>query len=79
MIPGLILAARYMLIDEVVVLEGAGARDARQRSAQLTRGKTLRMIRAWFVSVALILTFSFSLANLLALAGMQTLRWSRRL
>ncbi len=72
MIPGLILAARYMLIDEVVVLEGAGARDARRRSAQLTRGKTLRMIRAWFVSVALILTFSFSLANLLALTGMQT-------
>jgi hypothetical protein len=71
-IPGLILAARYMLIDEVVVLEGAGARVARQRSAQLTSGKVLRMIRAWVFSIALILTFSFSLAKLLAVTGLQT-------
>jgi hypothetical protein len=71
-IPGLILAARYMLIDEVVVLEGAGARDARLRSSQLTWGKSLQMIRAWVLSIALILTFSFSLAQLLVLAGLQT-------
>ena len=60
-----------MLIDEVVVLEGAGASEARLRSSQLTRGKATQMIRAWLVSIALLLTFSFSLAKLLALSGLQ--------
>ena len=38
-IPGIILAVRFSLIDEVVVLEGAGVTAARNRSVQLTRGK----------------------------------------
>lgn len=38
-IPGLVLAVRYALIDPVVVLEGLGATDARQRSRELVRGK----------------------------------------
>jgi hypothetical protein len=70
-IPGLILATRYMLIDEVVVLEGAGVRESRQRSSQLTWGKALQIFRAWVVSIALIMTFSFALAKLLDLAGLQ--------
>jgi hypothetical protein len=70
-IPGLILFARYMLIDEVVVLEGAGAKQSRLRSSQLTWGKKLQMIRAWLVSTALILSVSFSLAKLLDVTGLQ--------
>ncbi len=70
-VPGLVLAVRYSLIDEVVVLEGAGARVARQRSSQLTWGKGLLIFRAGAVSIALIMTFSFSLSKLLDLAGLQ--------
>ncbi len=70
-IPGLILATRFMLIDEVVVLEGAGAWQSRRRSTQLTLGKALQIFRAWEVSIALIMTFSFSLSKLLDLAGLQ--------
>jgi hypothetical protein len=72
LIPGLILAARYMLIDEIVVLEGAGVREARLRSSQLTWGKAQQMILAWLVSILFILIFSFSLARLLVLTGLQT-------
>ncbi|MGA2699621.1 MAG: hypothetical protein ABSH35_00800 [Isosphaeraceae bacterium] len=70
-VPGLVLAVRYSLIDEVVVLEGAGARAARQRSSQLTWGKGLLIFRAGVVSIALIMTFSISLEKLLDLAGLQ--------
>lgn len=70
-IPGLILATRFMLIDEVVVLEGAGAWKSRQRSTQLTLGKALQIFRAWVVSIALMVTFSLSLAKLVDLAGLQ--------
>ena len=70
-VPGLVLAVRYSLIDEVVVLEGAGARVARQRSSQLTWGKGLLIFRAGVVSIALIMTFSIALAKLLDLAGLQ--------
>ena len=70
-VPGLVLAVRYSLIDEVVVLEGAGARVARQRSSQLTRGKGLLIFRVGAVSIALTMTFSISLAKLLDLAGLQ--------
>ncbi len=69
--PGLILATRFMLIDEVVVLEGAGVRESRQRSTQLTWGKALQIFRAWVVSIALIMTFSLTLSKLLDLAGFQ--------
>ncbi len=69
-IPGLILATRFMLVDEVVVLEGAGAWESRQRSSQLTWGKALQIFRAWVVSVALIMVFSLSLARVLDLAGL---------
>jgi hypothetical protein len=70
-VPGLVLAVRYSLIDEVVVLEGAGARVARQRSSQLTWGKGLLIFRTGVVSIALIMIFSISLAKLLDLAGLQ--------
>jgi len=43
-IPGLILAARYSLIDEVVVLEGEGVSSSRARSTQLTRGRRWKII-----------------------------------
>ena len=44
---------------------------SRQRSSQLTLGKALQIFRAWLVSIALIMTFSLSLAKLVDLAGLQ--------
>ncbi len=70
-IPGLILAVRFMLIDEVVVVEGTGVTESRQRSSQLTWGKGLQIFRAWMVSIALMMIFAFSLTELAVLAGLQ--------
>jgi len=69
-VPGLVLAVRYSLIDEVVVLEGAGARVSRQRSSQLTWGKALLIFRAGAVSIVLIMTFAVALASLLDVTGL---------
>ena len=38
-VPGIILAVRYFLIDYVVVLEGVGGEAALRRSAELTKGR----------------------------------------
>lgn len=43
-VPGLVLAFRYALIDEVVVLEGASAADARARSTRLMSGRKLELL-----------------------------------
>ena len=40
-VPGIVLAVRYCLIDEVVVLEGVGGGDARERSRALVRGRAI--------------------------------------
>jgi hypothetical protein len=48
-VPGVLLAIRWALIDPVVVLEQAGARAARRRSAELSRG------RRGTIAVALVL------------------------
>ncbi len=69
-IPGIVLWLRFMLVDEVVVLEGSGAWEARQRSSQLTWGKCLLIFRAWLVSVALIMGFSLAVAKVLDLTGL---------
>jgi hypothetical protein len=49
-IPGLVLAVRYALIDPVVVLEGEGPAAARTRSAELVRGRGWQVAAAWLVS-----------------------------
>ncbi len=38
-VPGIVLAVRYAMVDEVVVLEGAGVTVARRRSSDLSRGR----------------------------------------
>lgn len=50
-VPGVILALRFALIDEIVVLEGVEGTTARNRSARLTQGKR------WDILGTLILTF----------------------
>jgi Membrane domain of glycerophosphoryl diester phosphodiesterase len=51
-VPGVVLAVRWALIDPIVVLEGADARTARRRSATLTRG------RRWTIAIAAVLSFA---------------------
>ena len=65
-IPGGILTIRYMLIDNVVVLEGAGVADSRWRSTMLTRG------RGWALCLAS--SFAFSVLILLNVAVVAALQ-----
>lgn len=50
-IPGVVLALRFALIDAIVVLEGVEGVSARNLSVQLTRGKR------WSILGTMILTF----------------------
>jgi len=50
-IPGIILAVRYAVLDSAVIVEGAGSSLARSRSIELTKG------RRWKIFGALILFF----------------------
>ena len=43
-VPGVILSIRYSLIDAVVVLEGGGTLESKDRSAELVRGKELQIL-----------------------------------
>ncbi|VXD22047.1 hypothetical protein [Planktothrix paucivesiculata] len=50
-IPGIIIALRFALIDAVVVLEGVAGKSARKLSSQLTQGKR------WHILGTIIVTF----------------------
>ena len=60
-IPGILFAIRYCLVDEVVVLEGEGVRVSRRRSTYLTRGRSLVIFLGGLLYLAAILTFSWLL------------------
>jgi hypothetical protein len=68
-VPGIILGIRYSLIDEVVILEGAGVRESRLRSTRLVSGKGLQVLLAGIVAIVLTVAFSFVLGAALGLAG----------
>jgi hypothetical protein len=55
-VPGIILAMRFCLIDEVVVVEGEGSRASRQRSTALTRGRYVPIFLVGVLFVATVLT-----------------------
>ena len=69
-IPGIILAVRFSLINEVVVLEGAGVTAARNRSVQLTWGKESSLFLACAFAISLHLLFSITLATSLESTGL---------
>jgi hypothetical protein len=52
-VPGIILAVRYALIDEVVVLEGVAGPEVRARSTELVRGQGWQIV---FTTVLLFAT-----------------------
>ena len=60
-IPGIVLAVRYSLIDEVVVLEGANANASRARSERLVRGKGGLIFLSGFVCFTALLTFAIAI------------------
>jgi hypothetical protein len=67
--PGIILAIRFSLVDEVVVLEGAGV-SAYRRSTQLTWGRGLAIFLAWAFSIMANLLLAIALVLILSLAGL---------
>ena len=69
-VPGIVLAIRYCLIEEVVVLDGAGVADSRARSSALTAGKELKILAAGAVSIFLVVSFSLLGVDLAEQAGL---------
>lgn len=58
-VPGIVLTIRYMLIDSVVILEGADASESRKRSSELTAGKGWQIFGAYVLFLFVITIFSF--------------------
>jgi hypothetical protein len=48
-VPGIYMMVKYSLIDHIVVLEETSGREARQRSADLTKGKRWQIVAAGIV------------------------------
>ncbi|HEY9648126.1 MAG TPA: glycerophosphoryl diester phosphodiesterase membrane domain-containing protein [Chroococcidiopsis sp.] len=57
-VPGILLAVRYALIDPVVALEGRSGKGARQRSVALTQGRRWQLLGASVVSFLLVMLVS---------------------
>ena len=68
-IPGIILAVRFALLDEAVVLEGLGSAGSRRRSTVLTAGRRPLIFLACLVSIAMIFGLSILFATALEAAG----------
>lgn len=60
-IPGLYLALAYMLVNQVIVIEGTAGWAALKRSYELTKGNMLRVFGVYFVSVVLMSVVSIGL------------------
>ncbi|MDG3005754.1 hypothetical protein [Paludisphaera mucosa] len=54
LIPGIVLAVRYCLVDEVIVLEHTAILDSRRRSADLVSGRAWRIVGAGAAALAII-------------------------
>lgn len=70
-VPGIILAIKYMLIDEAVVLEGGDAHDSRWRSGVLTHGKGWLLLAASSFAMSLILLLDALLVAVIQTLGLQ--------
>ena len=57
-IPGILLAIRYVLIDSVVILEGTGASGSRKHSSELTAGKRWQIFGAYVLFFLVFFIFS---------------------
>lgn len=64
-IPGIILAVRYSLIDAVVILEGSPVAESRNRSAQLVHGRGMKIFQAGLLLRILIVGFSSLIARVM--------------
>jgi len=58
-VPGILLAIRYALIDSVVILEGADASESRKRSSEITAGKRWQICGAYVLFFLVFFIFSF--------------------
>ena len=66
-IPGIILALRFALIDEVVVLEGVEGTKARNLSAELTQGKRWNILGTMILSFIVVILAIFLVSIILYL------------
>jgi hypothetical protein len=74
-IPGIILAVRFSLIDEVVVLEGEGASGSRSRSTSLTTGRRWSVFCGGTVVLMMMLLLIILISGGLELGGLPDNPW----
>jgi hypothetical protein len=70
-VPGLVVFARWSLMPAVVMLEGRGVWDSRDRSSALVRGQTFEVFLCLFVSFVVIAGASFAILLLHVSFGTQ--------
>lgn len=58
-VPGILLAIRYALIESVVILEGADASESRKRSSEITAGKGWQIFGAYALFFLVFFIFSY--------------------
>jgi hypothetical protein len=63
-VPGIMMAIRFALVDPIVVLEGLNGSEARQESADLTRGHRWSIFGAYVLFFMLFLPLSFAVEML---------------
>ncbi|MCG8460097.1 MAG: signal peptidase I [Holophagales bacterium] len=71
LVPGMVLLVRLSLVQPVVVLEGAGVRQALRRSFELTRGRTGEVVGVALRAFAVVLVV-FLLAQLVSIPAEAT-------
>lgn len=72
-VPGVFLGIRYMFVNEVVVLEGAGVVDSRWRSTMLTRGREWALFQAGAFSIGIVILTGLTIGATLQVTGIQEL------
>ncbi len=72
-IPGIVMALRFVLIDAIVILEDRSGADAQARSTHLTQGKRWKILGTMTLTIIAVALFIylivFTLYSLLALIG----------
>jgi hypothetical protein len=72
-VPGLILAVRYSLLDEAVILENKGPLESKSRSVELTAGRRWKIFGAAALFCIVYMFISVVMGAIFGLAGLDSM------
>lgn len=72
-VPGLILAVRYSLLDEAVILENKGPLESKSRSVELTAGRRWKIFGAAALFYIVYMFISVVMGAIFGLAGLDSM------